>query len=222
MRIDALLDKSASLKQIHLNARFHLEGAMNWCTRLLLFVALLLASFAACIGVELTRAQTRVVATQPALSIHDIDFEHLLTAKFRADHQNLGMEKICAGMETSEINMADTVFGDLDGDGLDEAAVMAFSCFAGTSGPDLTAVYKMLPNGKIVELQIEVPSQEKAFQGLKADEVSLRLRAIKIEKQTYIEEYTIWGRDHDDARDFSYRWDGRKLALIGIKDVPIQ
>lgn len=70
------------------------------------------------------------------------------------------------------------------------------------------------------EVLDKVPSQEKAFQGLKADEVSLRLRAIKIENQTYTEEYTIWRADHH-ARDFSYRWVGRKLALIGIKDVSI-
>jgi hypothetical protein len=195
---------------------------MNFRTRSLFFVGLAFVFLAACIGVKLTEAQTRVSTTHPALSIHGIDFEALITAKFRADHRNMSMEKICAGMETSETNLADTVFGDLDGDGRDEAAVMAFSCFAGTSGPDLTAVYEMLPQGKIVELQIEVPSQEKAFRGLKADGASLRLRAIKIEKQTYIEEYTIWGRGHDDARDFSYRWDGRKLALLGIKDVPIQ
>jgi hypothetical protein len=195
---------------------------MNFCTRSVFFVALAFVLLAVCIGVKLTEAQTRVSTTHPALSIHDVDFESLITAKFRTAHQTMSMEKICAGMETSEINLADTVFGDLDGYGQDEAAIMAFSCFAGTSGPDLTAVYKRLPQGKIVELQLEVPSQEKAFQGLKADEVSLRLRAIKIEKQTYTEEYTIGGRDHDDARDFSCHWDGRELALIGIKDVPIQ
>lgn len=195
---------------------------MNSCARSPFFVALAFLLLAACIGVKLAAAQPRVSTTHPAPSIHDTDFEDLISAKFRADHRNLSMETICAGMQTSEINLADTVFGDLDGDGQDEAAVMAFSCFAGTSGPDLTAVYKMLPKGKIVELQIESPSQEKVYRGLKADEVSLRLRAIKIEKQTYTEEYTIWGPGHDDARDFSYRWNGRKLALVSVKDLPIQ
>ena len=189
---------------------------------MLFFVAPSCALLLVCIAAKLTGAPAPLCATHAALSIHAIDFEDLITVKFRADHQNLSMEKLCDGMQTSEINLADTLFGDPDGDGQDEAAVMAFSCLAGTGGPILTAAYKMLPKGKIIELQIEAPSQEKAFQGLNADEVSLRLRTIKIEKQTYIEEYTIWGRDHDDARDFSYRRDGRKLALVGFKDVPIQ
>lgn len=195
---------------------------MSASARSIFFAALIFLLPAASIAVNLTGPQTPVSGTKPALSIHDIDFEDLLAAKVRAQHGGLPMEKICAGMENQDVNLVDAVFGDLDGDGQDEAAVMAFSCFAGTSGPDLTAVYKMLPNGKIVELQIEVPSQERAFQGLKVDDASLRLRAIRIEKQTFVEEYTIWGPGHDDARDFSYRWDGHKLALISIKDVPIQ
>jgi hypothetical protein len=195
---------------------------MNAHANRLVIVALGVVFVAARIGANCPRAQTNAPTSKPTLSIQDADFEDLLASKFRKEHGAASMEKICEGMETQEINLADTVFGDLDGDGRDEAAVMAFSCLAGTSGPDLTAVYKMRPNGKIVELQIDVPSQKKAFQGLKADEASLRLRAIKIEKGMYIEEYTIWGADHDDARDFSYRWDGHKLALISIQDVPIQ
>ena len=160
--------------------------------------------------------------TDAVHSIQDADFESLLTDKLRKEHDGASLKKICEGMETQEINLADTVFGDLDGDGRDEAAVMAFSCLAGSSGPDMTAVYKLRADGKIVELPVEVPTEDRMLKGLKPDLDSLRQRAIKIEKGEYIEEYTIWGPDRDDARDFIYRWDGHKLALTEVKDVAIQ
>ncbi|MFZ0884664.1 MAG: hypothetical protein WAN14_14795 [Candidatus Acidiferrales bacterium] len=80
----------------------------------------------------------------------------------------------------------------------------------------------MRADGKIVELSVEIPTEDRMLKGLKPDLDSLRMRAIKIEKGEYIEEYTIWGPDRDDARDFIYRWDGHKLALTEVKDVAIQ
>jgi|GEM_PF-5675478 hypothetical protein len=193
---------------------------VSW--KLLLFCIFGSVLCAACLTAGSPAAQIGAPNSTSLRSIQDANFEDLLASKFRKEHGGASMEKICEGMETQEINLADTVFGDLDGDGRDEAAVMAFSCVAGSSGPDLTAVYKLRPDGKIIELTLETPTQERMFRGLNTDLVSLRLRTIKIEKGTYIEEYTIWGPGRDDARDFTYRWDGHKLALIQVKDVPIQ
>ena len=155
-------------------------------------------------------------------SIRDLDFESLLEERFRKEHKGATMEEICEDMGREEIDLMDSVFGDLDGDGKEEAAVMAFSCLAGTSGPDLTAVYKLQADGKVIELPIAFPSQEEAYRGLDTKEVSLRLGEIRIEKQTYFETYTIWGGSKLQVREFAFQWDGHKLALVGTKDTTIR
>ena len=162
--------------------------------------------------------QTKAPIAKQIHSIRQVDFEPILMEGFRKEHKGATMERICEGTGKEEIDLADTVFGDLDGDGEDEAAVMAFSCLAGTSGPDLTGVYKLQPDGKVIELRIAGPSQERAYQGLDPKLVSLRLSRIRIKKQRYIETYTIWGSDKNQEREFIYRWDGHQLVLAGIKD----
>jgi hypothetical protein len=144
------------------------------------------------------------------------------TERFRKEHKGFTMEKICGETGKEGVNVLDTVFGDVDGDGEDEAAVMAFSCLAGTSGPDLIAVYKLEMDGKVIELPIAGPSWEEMMKGLDPKVVSLRLGQIRIEKQTYYQTYSIWGGDKNQNREFAYRWDGHRLALVGMKDITIK
>ncbi|MFZ0884457.1 MAG: hypothetical protein WAN14_13755, partial [Candidatus Acidiferrales bacterium] len=67
-----------------------------------------------------TKSPVALAASQRTDAVHsiqDADFESLLTDKLRKEHDGASLKKICEGMETQEINLADTVFGDLDGDG---------------------------------------------------------------------------------------------------------
>jgi len=153
-------------------------------------------------------------------AIRDADFEELLTSVLS---QRLGgeraMKEACEDSRKDEpVEVEDRVFGDLDGDGYEDAAVTAFSCQAGQSPPDLLAVFKQKDSANIVELPLDDMGNASKFAG---EDILDNLRGpwrIEIDKGELVVRYLIWAPDApkcgdaDCTADFIYRWNGQKLA----------
>jgi len=157
-------------------------------------------------------------------TIRNADFDEPMTAVLA---KQLGgrdaMKAACKeSLRDGPVEIEDTVFGDLDGDGNEEAAVTAFSCQAGQIGPDLFAVFKQLKSGDIIELPVEETKNAVKFKG---KDLPQNLRGpwrVEIDKGCLIVRYLFWEPDApkcgdaDCTSNFVYRWDGKKLALTDI------
>jgi hypothetical protein len=162
--------------------------------------------------------------------IRDADFEELMTgvlAKQLGGEQRL-KEACTDSLRHDPVEIQNTVFGDLNGDGNEEAAVTAFSCQAGQAGPDLFAVFKQQPSGKIVELPLQEAQDVPKFRG---KDVLNDLRgpwSVEIDNGQLIVRYLSWAKDApkcgdaDCTIDFVYHWDGKKLALTDILQSPVK
>lgn len=156
--------------------------------------------------------------------MRDDDFEELMTSVLS---KRLGgeqaMKAACEDSGKREpVKVEARVFGDLDGDGYDEAAVTAFSCQAGQIPPDLLAVFKQEDSGHIVELPVDDMGNASKFAG---NDILDNLRGpwrIEIDKGQLVVRYLIWAPnvpkcgDADCTADFIYRWNGQKMALTKI------
>jgi hypothetical protein len=123
-------------------------------------------------------------------------------------------------------SLAPALYGDLDGDGQDEAAVEGWSCLSGNGGADFWGVLKLLPDGKLAVLPME--PMPKTFKG-RARYAGLRGHmSLEIKDGRLHEVYGIY-KDADPnccatggERRFIYRWDGHRFALDDIIDVPAE
>lgn len=115
-------------------------------------------------------------------------------------------------------------FHDFDGDGFDEAVVLAHSCLAGTGGTDLSAVFTRSASGEVAELEVrEIPSTEpQLHEGLRGK------MDLKIEDGILVEEFPVY-RDDDSnccpaggVRRFFYRFDGKSFVLDKFEDLPAE
>ena len=121
-------------------------------------------------------------------------------------------------------SLAPFLFGDLDGDGQEEAAVEGWSCLSGNGGADFRGVLKLMPGGKLVVLPIQ--PAPKIFKG-RDPYANLRGHmVIKIQDGRLNEVYGIYsGSDANccpegGERRFIYRWDGHQFVIDDIIDVP--
>jgi hypothetical protein len=80
-------------------------------------------------------------------TIRDVDLRNYLTTVYNEASTLCG-----AGQEPIQIGYIK--YADLDSDGKEEAIVRASSCLTGTAGPDINAVYRLLPTEKVVEIKI--------------------------------------------------------------------
>ncbi len=128
----------------------------------------------------------------------------------------------CAEGEDA-IRSLDIQYGDVDGDGQDEALFQGYTCMAGT-GIDYSGILKLQPNGKLVGLPItQIPGTfkgRKPFEGLRG-----HVR-WDIENGRFIEIYPVYKGDECEAcaeggqRKFVFRWDGHQFVLDNIVDIP--
>jgi hypothetical protein len=91
----------------------------------------------------------------PDSAIRREDLEDVMTISFLRSVHTTNLHDACKNALGTGIEISTKAFGDLDGDGREEAAVTAFSCQAGNGGPDLVAVFTLNPNGTLRELPIE-------------------------------------------------------------------
>jgi hypothetical protein len=183
-------------------------------------------------------SQTAQVSTLPAKaqsstvgpdgSIRKADFEDLMEAPFLKSVHATNMHDACKGALRTGIEISTKVFGDLDGDGRDEAAVTAFSCVSGNGGPDLIAVFAMNPEGVVRELKIEPRTRNQPFKG-RNPTVGLRGQmTVAIESGRMIEKFPIFKETDGGCcasggiREFIYRWDGAQFVLDDVVDVAEQ
>jgi hypothetical protein len=131
----------------------------------------------------------------------------------------------CKNALGTGIEISTIAFGDLDGDGREEAAVTAFSCQAGNGGPDLVAVFTLNPNGTLRELAIEKRKWNEPFKGR---DPSLGLRGqmtVAIENDRLIEKFPIFKETDPGCcasagtRKFIYRWRSDRLVLEDVVDL---
>jgi hypothetical protein len=182
-----------------------------------------------------------VLATQPSppssvLQAQDIspdsairreDLEDVMTISFLRSVHATNLHDACKNALGTGIEISTKAFGDLDGDGREEAAVTAFSCQAGNGGPDLVAVFTLNPNGTLRELPIEKRKWKEPFKGR---DPSLGLRGqmtVAIENDRFIEKFPIFKETDPGCcgsagtRKFIYRWRSDTLVLEDIVDLTI-
>ncbi|HXY23048.1 MAG TPA: hypothetical protein VEI73_00225 [Candidatus Acidoferrum sp.] len=175
-------------------------------------------------------AEVRAEEKHEREAIRDADFEELMAgvlAKQLGGEQ--AMKEACAAAEREEpVEIEKTVFGDLDGDGIEEAVVTAFSCQSGQSPPDMFAVFKRQASGDVAELKVEDTQESPKFKDSKLSKDLRGPWSVEIDKGRLVVRYLNWAPDapkcgeSDCTTDFVYQWDGQKLALIDITQSPVK
>lgn len=123
-------------------------------------------------------------------------------------------------------SLAPVLYGDLDGDGQEEAVVEGWSCLSGNGGADFRGVLKLMPNGKLSVLPIE--SIPKTFKGRNVYDDLRGHMVVEIKDGRLHETYAMYTGAEANCcpeggeRRFIYRWDGHCFALDDIIDVPPQ
>ena len=167
-------------------------------------------------------------ATSPsaksAKTIHDVDVEDFVTNHYSELDPELENLKDGCGEGQDPIRSVEIQYGDLDGDGQEEAIYQGFTCMSGSGGVDYLGVVKLQPNGKLTDLPIaKIPDSFKGrdpFEGLRGH---IRLG---IEGGHLVEQYPVYKGDECEAcseggeRKFVFRWDGHQLVLDNIVDTP--
>jgi hypothetical protein len=99
-------------------------------------------------------------------------------------------------------------YHDFDGDGLEEVLVVASTCYTGTGGPDIHAVYKVLSASEAIELRIN--DERGAFHG--ADP-----HAELIGNRNYFLYVDDAGRLVEEFHDSSNRPEGESPLILYFK-----
>jgi hypothetical protein len=121
-------------------------------------------------------------------------------------------------------SLAPVLYGDLDGDGQEEAAIEGWSCLSGNGGADFFGVLKLKTAGKLVSLPIE--PLPKTFNGHKTTGDLRGHMVLEIQDGKLLEQYGIYSDADPNCcptggeRHFVYRWDGQRFALDAMVDVP--
>jgi len=134
------------------------------------------------------------------------------------------LDTTCGDGEKPLHSLAPVLYGDLDGDGQEEAVVEGFSCLSGNGGADFRGVLKLMADGKLSILPIE--PMPKTFKGRNATADLRAHMVVEIKNGRLHEIYAIYTGAEANCcpeggqRDFVYRWDGHRFALDDIIDVP--
>jgi len=163
--------------------------------------------------------------TQPRKSIRNADLGAYVRAhvgELNPDLADLGTD--CGEGQQPVSSIAPAEYGDLDGDGEEEAAIVGFSCMSGTGGADFFGVLKLAADGTIVALPIEEPP--KLFKGRNSLDGLRGHLQLRIEKGRLLKVFPIYSGGEANCcpeggeRHFIYRWDGHKFLIDDIIDIP--
>jgi hypothetical protein len=203
-------------------------------SHVLQFFALFLAAGSAC---AMSQTQAPPQNASPAVAAHAGNaspdsaairregLEDEMTISFLRSVHSTNLHDACKDALGTGIEMSTRAYGDLDGDGREEAAVTAFSCLAGNGGPDLIAVFTLTPNSKVEELPIEKRKWNEPFKGR---DPSIGLRGqmtVAIENGRLIEKFPIFKETDPGCcasggtREFIFGWKSDKLVLDDIVDL---
>jgi hypothetical protein len=156
-------------------------------------------------------------------NIHDVDVEDFLNTHYTEMDSNLENLKDECPEGEDPIRSVDIQYGDVDGDGQEEALFQGYTCMAGSSGVDYSGIVKLQPDGKLVGLPIaQIPDTFKGrdpFDGLRG-----HLR-MDIEDGRFVERYPVYKANECEAcssggeRKLVFRWDGHQFVLDDIIDI---
>jgi|SRR5580658_48322 hypothetical protein len=205
---------------------------MRWAAKQSLLLLSIFGSCLVCTKPQAAAAQetqpsvvTQTGNTSPESAIRRENLEDEVTISFLRSVHATNLHDACKDALGTGIEISAKVYGDLDDDGREEAVVTAYSCQAGSGGPDLIAVFTMNPNGTVRELPIEKRKWNEPFHGR---DPSLGLRGqmtVAIEKGRLIEKFPIFKETDPGCcasagtREFIYRWRSDRLVLEDIVDL---
>jgi hypothetical protein len=132
---------------------------------------------------------------RPRQGIHDVDVERFVKTHYNELDPNLESLQEECGEGQAYIRSVEIQYGDVDGDGQEEALFQGYTCLAGTSGVDYSGIVKLQPDGKLVGLPIAP-----VYPVYKGDEC---------------EACSSGGQ-----RKFVFRWNGHEFVLDDIINVP--
>jgi hypothetical protein len=112
----------------------------------------------------------------PRKGIHDVDVEEFVKRHYNELDPNLESLKEECGEGQDSIRSLEVQYGDVDGDGQEEALFQGYTCVAGTSGVDYSGIVKLQPDGKLVGLPI---ASAPDIQRPQAFRRPLRARAVR-------------------------------------------
>ncbi len=156
--------------------------------------------------------------------IRGVDLEKFLSTHYGEVNAELDLETACGEGQKPIQSVAPAIYGDLDGDGQEEAAFVAFTCLSGSGGADLFGVLKMMPDGKLAALPIE--PMPKVFKGKNTYEALRGHMNLEIKDGRLVETYPIYEGGEANCcpeggqRRFVYRWDGHQFVHDDMIDVP--
>lgn len=171
-----------------------------------------------------THAQDAPKSDSGAKGIRDVDLKAFLSAHYQEINPQLDLETECGEGQKPIQSIAPFQYGDLDGDGREEAVFMAYTCMSGTGGTDFYGVLKLLPGGKIISLPIQdAPKPYKGrdpYAGLRG-RTRLEIQGGKLLQifPTYPDEKAC-NSCSEGERKFIYRWDGHQFVVDDIIDGP--
>ena len=121
-------------------------------------------------------------------------------------------------------SLAPVLYGDLDGDGQEEALVLGWSCLSGNGGADFRGVLKLNPRNQLSVLPIDL--LPKTFKGRDALSGLRGHMIVEIKDGRLNEVYALYINGEASCcseggqRRFIYRWNGHRFALDDMIDVP--
>ena len=173
------------------------------------------------------QSTSRTANTAKGSAIRSVELKPFIEthiAELNPDLADLATE--CGDGQKPLQSLAAPLYGDLDGDGQEEAAIEGWSCLSGNGGADFSGVLKLTADGTLVVLSLE--PLPKTFKGRNPYDGLRGHMVLEIKDGRLHEVYGIY-KDADlnccpegGSRRFVYRWDGHRFALDDIIDVPAE
>jgi len=173
-------------------------------------------------GMPLEKAREQTAKTSP---IRALDLKPFVESHLGQLNPNLvDLATECGDDQGRLQSLAPVLYGDLDGDGQEEAVVLGWSCLSGNGGADFRGVLKLNPDGKLSVLPIE--PMPKTFKGRNAYAGLRGHMVVEIKDGRLHEVYGVYNGSEPNCcpeggeRRFIYRWDGHRFALDDMIDLP--
>jgi uncharacterized protein YecT (DUF1311 family) len=146
---------------------------------------------------------SRRAAAEPGTTVRGFDFHAYLTE---------GEPECAVGLDSVD-------YADLDGDGREEALVVASTCYTGTAGPDVHKVVRLDDAGRPVELEID--DRARTFHGKPIYDHLVGNRNFDLDHdgQLLVERFQDCSERHYPLTLY-LRWNGQKFVLVDVHQLP--
>lgn len=115
----------------------------------------------------------------------------------------------CADEHKDQVDISHLEYYDFNGDGVDEAVVVAYTCNGGTGGPDVHAVYTRDAAGKIVEIPIPDLDQPRGPQMPLFGNANYTLKVDRGQLVAYFGDTS----DREDPVEVWFKWNDKGFEL---------